>query len=290
MVTESSPSVITLTPCTIITLYHVDPSSLTPPSSACFQQPHISLVQWLRRLFTVAFTKPVDRASMALATSMRLSTPLPTVKAEEKPSNAPSTSSTANDTNVTRLIKYSQETEMKSYVDQSGNIRQYRQSTERALLAQRKIFLRKKLGEGSFSSVREGFDMFHQHKVAIKVTSRVAALRHRPTDWASLGRRHSTSIEGFPGEVPSSRVGHLAARQSREHHQDVPPFHRVRQDLHGTARFPNRPRASVLFRRLDSRVRVTGRSAHLRATRRRHPRTEEKPVVLSAVQRREVSP
>jgi hypothetical protein len=95
---------------------------------------------------------------------MRLSTPL----IEEKPSNPDPTSSILNN-NLTKLYKYSQETEMKSYVDQNGTIRQYRQSTERALLAQRKIFLRKKLGEGSFSSVREGFDIFHQHKVAIKV-------------------------------------------------------------------------------------------------------------------------
>lgn len=110
---------------------------------------------------------------MALATSMRLSTPLPTINTEDKPSNTVSsspipTSPTTHNTS-TKLYKYSQETEVKSYVDQSGAIRQYRQSTERALLAQRKIFLRKKLGEGSFSSVREGFDIFHQHKVAIKV-------------------------------------------------------------------------------------------------------------------------
>jgi hypothetical protein len=106
---------------------------------------------------------------MALATSMRLSTPLPTINSEEKSSNIIPTSSLTNN-NLTKLYKYSQETEMKSYVDQTGTIHQYRQSTERALLAQKKIFLRKKLGEGSFSSVREGFDMFHQHKVAIKVT------------------------------------------------------------------------------------------------------------------------
>lgn len=105
---------------------------------------------------------------MALATSMRLSTPLPTRLPEENPPNSIPPSSLFS-TNLSKLYKYSQETEMKSYVDQTGTIRQYHQSTERALLAQRKIFLRKKLGEGSFSSVREGFDMFHQHKVAIKV-------------------------------------------------------------------------------------------------------------------------
>ncbi|CAF1418103.1 unnamed protein product [Adineta ricciae] len=108
---------------------------------------------------------------MALATSMRLSTPLPTITTDENSSNSHSTLSITNNynNNLAKLYKYSQETEMKSYVDQNGTIRQYRQSTERALLAQRKIFLRKKLGEGSFSSVREGFDIFHQHKVAIKV-------------------------------------------------------------------------------------------------------------------------
>lgn len=104
---------------------------------------------------------------MALATSMRLSTPLPAISTDET-----STSSIANDNNLTKLYKYTQETEIKSYVDTNGTIRQYRRSTERALLAQRKIFLRKKLGEGSFSSVREGFDMYHQHKVAIKVKSK----------------------------------------------------------------------------------------------------------------------
>jgi hypothetical protein len=111
---------------------------------------------------------------MALATSMRLSTPLPTINNEEKSVNILSSSpiSTSSNNNLTKLYKYSQETEMKSYVDQNGTIRQYRQSTERALLAQRKIFLRKKLGEGSFSSVREGFDIFHQHKVAIKVKNK----------------------------------------------------------------------------------------------------------------------
>jgi len=87
---------------------------------------------------------------------------------DKKSSMIESLSSTVNQ-HLNKLLKYSQETETKSYVDSNGNIRQYRQSTERALLAQRKIFLRKKLGEGSFSSVREGFDLFHQHKVAIKV-------------------------------------------------------------------------------------------------------------------------
>jgi hypothetical protein len=112
---------------------------------------------------------------MALATSMRLSTPLPTINTEEKSVNILSSSpiSTSSNNNLTKLYKHSQETEMKSYVDQNGTIRQYRQSTERALLAQRKIFLRKKLGEGSFSSVREGFDIFHQHKVAIKVKIKI---------------------------------------------------------------------------------------------------------------------
>ncbi|CAF4599742.1 unnamed protein product, partial [Rotaria magnacalcarata] len=88
---------------------------------------------------------------MALATSMRLSTPLPTLNTEEKssdiiPSIPISTSSITNN-NLTKLYKYSQETEVKSYLDPNGTIHQYRQSTERALLAQRKIFLRKKLGE-----------------------------------------------------------------------------------------------------------------------------------------------
>ncbi len=115
----------------------------------------------------------INFSPMALATSMRLSTPLPTLNTEDKSSNmissTPIPTSSITNNNLTKLYKYSQETEMKSYVDQNGTIRQYRQSTERALLAQRKIFLRKKLGEGSFSSVREGFDLFHQHKVAIKV-------------------------------------------------------------------------------------------------------------------------
>jgi hypothetical protein len=106
---------------------------------------------------------------MALVTSMRLSTPLPILSSDEKSANVPPSVVMNNNNHLMKLYKYSQETEMKSYVDQNGTIRQYRQSTERALLAQRKIFLRKKLGEGSFSSVREGFDTFHQHKVAIKV-------------------------------------------------------------------------------------------------------------------------
>ena len=87
---------------------------------------------------------------------------------DKKSSMIESLSSTVNQ-HLNKLLKYSQETETKSYVDSNGNIRQYHKSTERALLEQRKIFLRKKLGEGSFSSVREGFDLFHQHKVAIKV-------------------------------------------------------------------------------------------------------------------------
>ena len=109
---------------------------------------------------------------MTLATSMRLSSPLPTLNAEEKSLNIVSSnpsSITNNNNSLMKLYKYSEETEMKSYIDQNGVICQYRQSTERALLARRKIFLRKKLGEGSFSSVREGFDIFHQYKVAIKV-------------------------------------------------------------------------------------------------------------------------
>ncbi|CAF1423403.1 unnamed protein product [Adineta steineri] len=178
MVIENSPSVITLTPCTIIKLYHEDifeynqlnTSSL---SSCSQQQQQFSFIKWFRRFLFLPSAKQINFNPMALATSMRLSTPLPTINTEEKsstilPSNPISTSSITNN-NLTKLYKYSQETEMKSYIDQSGIIRQYRQSTERALLAQRKIFLRKKLGEGSFSSVREGFDICHQHQVAIKV-------------------------------------------------------------------------------------------------------------------------
>jgi hypothetical protein len=171
MVTENSLSVITLTPCTIIKLYHDDffeQNQLNSTISSCLQQ-QFRFVKWLRRLFIL----PID-TPMALATSMRLSTPLPTINNEgEKVTNtlpsSPVPPALILNNNLTKLYKYSQETEMKSYVDQNGSIRQYRQSTERALLAQRKFFLRKKLGEGSFSSVREGFDLFHQHKVAIKV-------------------------------------------------------------------------------------------------------------------------
>ncbi len=166
MVTENSSSVITLTPCTIIKLYHEDffeHKKLSSTISSCLQE-QFSRFKWLHRLFILP---------MALVTSMRL-------PADEKSANILSSSpipSSAmmnnNNNNLTKLYKYSQETEMKSYVDQNGSIRQYRQSTERALLAQRKIFLRKKLGEGSFSSVREGFDTFHQHKVAIKVKQKL---------------------------------------------------------------------------------------------------------------------
>ncbi|CAF3770964.1 unnamed protein product, partial [Rotaria sp. Silwood1] len=102
---------------------------------------------------------------MTLATSMRLSTPL---SIEEKSTILISSNPSITNNNLTKLYKYSQETEIKSYIDQNGIICQCQQLTERALLAQRKIFLRKKLGEGSFSCVREGFDIFHQYKVAIK--------------------------------------------------------------------------------------------------------------------------
>ncbi|CAF1233635.1 unnamed protein product [Rotaria sp. Silwood1] len=103
---------------------------------------------------------------MTLATSMRLSTPL---SIEEKSTILISSNPSITNNNLTKLYKYSQETEIKSYIDQNGIICQCQQLTERALLAQRKIFLRKKLGEGSFSCVREGFDIFHQYKVAIKI-------------------------------------------------------------------------------------------------------------------------
>ncbi|CAF3648343.1 unnamed protein product, partial [Rotaria sp. Silwood2] len=55
------------------------------------------------------------------------------------PSSPPISTSSITNNNLTRLYKYSQETEIKSYVDPNGTIHQYRQSTERALLAQRKI-------------------------------------------------------------------------------------------------------------------------------------------------------
>jgi hypothetical protein len=160
MVTKNSSSVITLTPCTIITLYHDDTfeyKKLNSTFSSCIQK-QFARFEWIYHLFILP---------MALVTSMRLSTPIPTLNSDENP--IPSSTMMNHNNHLTKLYKYSQEKEMKSYVDQNGTIRQYRQSTERALLAQRKIFLRKKLGEGSFSSVREGFDTFHQHKVAIKV-------------------------------------------------------------------------------------------------------------------------
>lgn len=151
MVIENSSSVITLTPCTIIKLYHedfIEHQSISSIFSSC-----------LFKCFA-RFILP----HMALTSSMRLSTHL----TDEIPPNSIAPTSLLH-SNLSKLYKYSQETEMKSYVDHNGTIRQYRQSTDRALLAQRKIVLRKKLGEGSFSSVREGFDIFHQHKVAIKV-------------------------------------------------------------------------------------------------------------------------
>ena len=131
---------------------------------------------------------------------------------------------------LSKLCKYSQETEMRSYVDQRGTLRQYRQSTERALLAQRKIFLRKKLGEGSFSSVREGFDMFHQYKIAIKVSD-VVLVRSPSTH--RLDRRYTTSFERLPREVSPSRIGYLATCSTREYHQNVRSFCRMRQNLYG---------------------------------------------------------
>jgi hypothetical protein len=164
MVIDNSLSV---TSCTITQVYHED-FQLNSTLSSCSED--FNLVQWFHRLFIHSSNKQFHFSPMALATSMRLSTPLPTISTGEKsvPSSPIPTLSITNN-NLTKLYKYSQETELKSYVDQNGTIRQYQQSTERALLAQRKIFLRKKLGEGSFSSVREGFDLFHQHKVAIKV-------------------------------------------------------------------------------------------------------------------------
>lgn len=101
------------------------------------------LINWIRRWF------PVDQSKGIFCSSMSL-----------------------NNENQTKLFKCSTESETKSFIDRSGTIRQIRQSTERSVLAQRNIFLRKKLGEGSFSSVREGFDLFHQRKVAIKVRRR----------------------------------------------------------------------------------------------------------------------
>jgi hypothetical protein len=164
MVTENSSSVITLTPCTVIKLYHEDFIEQNQLNS-CLQQQQFSLTNWFRRLFFLPLNKQLNISPMTFSTSIRLSTPL----IEEKSTNILPSSPSILNNNLTKLYKYSQETEMKSYVDQNGIICQYRQSTERALLAQRKIFLRKKLGQGSFSSVREGFDIFHQHKVAIKV-------------------------------------------------------------------------------------------------------------------------
>ena len=163
--------VISSSPCTLLQLYQDD--LFTPTSGirsiACLLTKNrfeFSLIKWFRRLFLFS-------SSMALATSLRLSTRLSTITTDEPATDLNTTDSISNTSmtsvHLNKLYKYSQETEMKSYVDSTGTIRQYRQSTERALLAQRKIFLRNKLGEGSFSSVREGFDFFHQYKVAIKV-------------------------------------------------------------------------------------------------------------------------
>lgn len=167
---------------------------------------------------------------MALATSLCLSTPLSTIVNEE-----PSSDSISNDSmtsiHLNKLYKYSQETEMKSYVDATGTIRQYRQSTERALLAQRKIFLRKKLGEGSFSSVREGYDFFHQYKVAIKVSGCAS-------DWWSkiisiLGDRYSTCFKRFSRKISSKRIRYLATCSTCKYYQDVRSFYWMWQNIHG---------------------------------------------------------
>lgn len=165
--------VISSSPCTLLQLYHDDlftPTSVIR-SIACSLTKNrfeFRLIKWFRRLFLFSY-------SMALATSLRLSTRLSTITTDEPATDLNTTTNSISNTSMTsvhlnKLYKYSQETEMKSYVDSTGTIRQYRQLTERALLAQRKIFLRNKLGEGSFSSVREGFDFFHQYKVAIKVS------------------------------------------------------------------------------------------------------------------------
>ena len=189
MVNPTSPTIATLTSCTILQLYHDDlsASNSVNPSIACslLNRFEISLLKWFRRFFL--FSSP-----MALATSLRLSTPLPTITHDEPATDVNTTESISNasmtSVHLNKLYKYSQETELKSYVDPTGTIRQYRQSTERALLAQRKIFLRKKLGEGSFSSVREGFDFCHQYKVAIKVSWQIDGSKSQMIEKSFFGQ------------------------------------------------------------------------------------------------------
>ena len=158
---------------------------------------------------------------MSLATSMRLSSPLPTLdNDEEKSSNMISTTSITN-TNLTKLYKHSDETETKSYIDQNVMIRQSRRSIEHALLAQRKIFLRKKLGEGSFSSVREGFDLFHQYKVAVKVIWDIF-IHHSYSilfySINSIDSRSTTSFERFSRKISTTWIRHLATYYSQKYY------------------------------------------------------------------------
>ena len=68
-----------------------------------------------------------------------------------------------------QLSKYTNETEERLYKDTSGKCFRTQCLTDRAVLARNKIILKETLGTGSYSKVKEGFDLTQLRKVAVKI-------------------------------------------------------------------------------------------------------------------------
>jgi serine kinase len=67
------------------------------------------------------------------------------------------------------LNKIKNELEEKAYKDSNGLVYKGYFFTDRALLAQNRIVLKETIGKGSYSKVKEAFDLKKMHKVAVKI-------------------------------------------------------------------------------------------------------------------------
>ena len=68
-----------------------------------------------------------------------------------------------------QLNTYRNETEERVFKDKCGKFFKANLLTDRAVLARSKIILKETVGTGSYSKVKEGFDLGQLRKVAVKI-------------------------------------------------------------------------------------------------------------------------
>ena len=95
-------------------------------------------------------------------------------------------SSSNNRMMMAQLASYENETEEKIYKDAaSGKMYKCNSYTDRAILARSKIVLKQTLGRGTYSKVKEAYDLLNMRSIAVKIIDCSKA----PKDFQVLKKR-----------------------------------------------------------------------------------------------------